>query len=210
MSESDVEKVLVISRALFDRLGAFDGFAADVLGYMPEILKPENNYFLARPDAENDPSHKQIIPYCIFMYEGKILRYIRGGDSGEKRLANKASIGIGGHVNDLDKEQEHFDETAYENAVRREITEELILKSDFVHRPVGLINDDSSEVGAVHLGVVHLVELGSPDVESGESAIASPEFLSLDELRGERDNLESWSQIVVDAWERINTETKNP
>ncbi|MFV0337493.1 MAG: hypothetical protein ACK5LK_04530 [Chthoniobacterales bacterium] len=203
MSKSDVEKVLVISRALFDRLGAFQGFSADVSNYMPEILKPENNYFLPRPDAENDPSHKQIIPYCIFMHGGKILRYFRGGGSGEKRLANKASIGIGGHMNDLDKEQEHFDPAAYENAVQREITEELILKTDFTHRPVGLINDDSSEVGSVHLGVVHLVELANPVVESGETAIVSPEFLSLEQLREERDGLESWSQIVIDAWEKI-------
>ena len=66
------------------------------------MLDPENNYFLQRDLAEDDPGHKQIIPYAIFRHGDKFLHYVRGGGSGERRLASKGSIGIGGPINDVD------------------------------------------------------------------------------------------------------------
>ncbi|HEX2746825.1 MAG TPA: hypothetical protein VHM91_02405, partial [Verrucomicrobiales bacterium] len=80
------ERVLVIPRPLFDSIGAFEGFTAEVDRYLPAFLNPENNYFLARDDAEEDPGHKQIIPYALFHCNGRFLHYVRGGKSGEKRL----------------------------------------------------------------------------------------------------------------------------
>jgi predicted NUDIX family phosphoesterase len=55
----------------------------------------------------------------------------------------------------------------------------------------------------VHLGVVHLVALDHAGVRAGERAIAELRFLTLDELKRRRDKLESWSQIVLDAWETL-------
>jgi predicted NUDIX family phosphoesterase len=140
----------------------------------------------------------------VFTHGGRILRYVRGGKSGEKRLVAKGSIGIGGHINDADEGLFAFNADAYRNAVDREITEELKLAGGFTDRAVGLINDDSNEVGQVHLGVVHVVELESADVRPGEAAITQLEFVTPEELRAGRENLESWSQIVIDHWEQIS------
>src|SRR6056297_4102464 len=102
MSKYADENVLVVKRGLFDQLGAFQGISLEPDRYLPQILNPENNHFLARDLAEDDPSFKQIIPYAIFRHEDRFLHYVRGGKSGEKRLAAKGSIGIGGHINDTD------------------------------------------------------------------------------------------------------------
>jgi predicted NUDIX family phosphoesterase len=198
------EKVLVVRRSLFDQLGSFQGFSADAQRYLDVFLKRENNFFEPRSTAENDPSLKQIIPYAVFTHGGRILRYVRGGKSGEKRLVARASIGIGGHINDADEGLFAFNEDAYRVAVEREITEELRLEGGFTDRVVGLINDDATEVGRVHLGVVHLVELESDVVKPGEAAITRLEFVSLDVLRAERENLETWSQIVLDHWGAVS------
>jgi predicted NUDIX family phosphoesterase len=197
------ENVLVIRRALFDELGAFQGLHSDVDRYLEAFLKRENNFFLARSRAEDDPAFKQIIPYAVFTQGEKILHYVRGTKSGEKRLVARGSIGIGGHINDNDESLFSFDLEAYRVAVRREIEEELKLEGAYQERVAALINDDSTEVGRVHLGVVHVVSLDNDGVRAGEKAIADLRFLTLDELRRRRDRLESWSQIVLDAWERL-------
>jgi predicted NUDIX family phosphoesterase len=197
------ENVLVIRRALFDELGAFQGLHSDVDRYLEAFLKRENNFFLARSRAEDDPAFKQIIPYAVFTQGEKILHYVRGAKSGEKRLVAMGSIGIGGHINDNDESLFSFDLEAYRVAVRREIEEELKLEGAYQERVAALINDDSTEVGRVHLGVVHVVSLDNDGVRAGEKAIADLRFLTLDELRRRRDRLESWSQIVLDAWERL-------
>ena len=111
----------------------------------------------------------------------------------------KSSIGIGGHINDTDESLLHFDQSTYHNAVRREIREELRLGGTFSERAVALINDDSTEVGSVHLGVVHLVELENDDVRAGEKAIAELGFSTREELLARREGFETWSQIVLDA-----------
>lgn len=197
------EQVLVVRRRLFDELGSFQGFCAEPQRYLDVFLRRENNFFAPRSTAETDPSLKQIIPYAVFTHAGKILRYVRGGKSGEKRLVAKASIGIGGHINDADEGLFAFNEDAYRIAVEREIREELRLEGGFSDRVVGLINDDSNEVGQVHLGVVHRVELESANVKPGEAAIAKLEFVTPETLAAESENLESWSRIVVERWPAI-------
>ena len=193
------ENVLVISRDLFDHLGAFEGISLEPDRYLPSLLDPENNYFLARDLAEHDPSHKQIIPYAIFRHGEKFLHYVRGGGGGEKRLAAKGSIGIGGHINDSDYSTASIDRDTYATGVAREIDEELHIVGTFAQEILGLINDDSNEVGRVHLGVVHLFTLESDQVTAGEDNIGELTFLTLDELLARRDQLESWSQICLDG-----------
>ena len=95
----------------------------------------------------------------VFTFDGTILHYVRGAKSGEKRLVAKGSIGIGGHINDNDESLFSFDRDAYRVAVRREIEEELKLEGAYEDRVAALINDDSTDVGRVHLGVVHVVAL---------------------------------------------------
>ena len=196
MSKAE-EQVLVVRRELFDRIGAFQGLCRDVARYLPVFLLKENNFFVPRSSAEDDPSLKQLIPYAVFRHGGKILHYTRGAKSGEKRLVAKGSIGIGGHINDTDESLFSFDESAYHAAVRREISEELRLGGGFSERAVALINDDSTEVGRVHLGVVHLVDLESPDVRAGEKAIAELGVATREDLLARQDTLETWSQIAL-------------
>ncbi|MEN8714640.1 MAG: hypothetical protein ABF384_07010 [Verrucomicrobiales bacterium] len=199
MSRYENEKVLVISRSLFDDLGAFQGINLEPEKYLPSILDPSNNHFLLRDDAEEDPSFKQIIPYAIFRYQDRFLHYVRGGGSGEKRLASKGSIGIGGHINDTDFAAASLDKDTYTNGVEREIDEELSITDGHTQEILGLLNDDSNEVGQVHLGVVHLVTLESDQVEAGEAVIEDLQFLTLGELQERKEQLESWSQICVDG-----------
>jgi predicted NUDIX family phosphoesterase len=200
MSRYPDEKILVISRALFDELGAFEGLSLEPERYLPAILDPANNYFLARDDAEEDPSHKQIIPYAIFKHGDRFLHYVRGGGSGEKRLAAKGSIGIGGHINQEDFDaQAHLDKDTYTIGVEREIDEELNIEGGHTQRIVALINDETNPVGQVHLGVVHLFELETDRVTSNEDNITELEFFTIEELQARRDRLETWSQSCLDG-----------
>ena len=199
MSKYADENVLVIKRSLFDELGAFEGFKPEATDYLPTILDPENNFFLSRDLAEDDPGHKQIIPYAIFHYGSQILHYYRGKGSGEKRLAAKGSIGIGGHINDTDFAAASLDRDTYTVGIEREIEEELQINSAHSQRIIGLLNDDSNEVGQVHLGVVHLVTLDGTDVAAGEDNITDLEFRELDDLLQNKDHLETWSAICIEA-----------
>lgn len=192
-----IEHILVIKRSLFDQIGAFQGFQPDANRYLDVILAKGNNFFMARPDAETDPTHKQIIPYSIFHHQGRYLVYSRGGKGGEKRLHAKRSIGIGGHINPHDEREDSLASTTYFNGVEREIDEELRIAGNHTQRVIGLINDDSNDVGQVHLGVVHLFELGSDAVESNEDAIQDIQFMTVEELLQNNDRLETWSQICV-------------
>jgi len=197
------ENVLVIRRALFDELGSFQGLQRDADRYIESFMRRQNNFFLPRSRAEQDPEFKQIIPYVVFTFGDTILRYVRGAKSGEKRLVAKASIGIGGHINDSDESLFSFDKEAYRTAVHREVAEELRFEGRWEDRVAALINDDSTEVGQVHLGVVHVVHLRNDAVRAGEKAIGDLRFLRPEELRQQRDKLETWSQIVLDAWETL-------
>src|SRR5260370_31154554 len=96
------ENVLVIKRALFDELGAFQGLNFEPRKYLDSILSRGNNFFLPRAQAEKDPNHKQIIPYALLTHGDKVVHYVRGKRAGEQRLVAKGSIAIGGHMNDND------------------------------------------------------------------------------------------------------------
>jgi predicted NUDIX family phosphoesterase len=197
------ENILVIPRSLFDRLGGFQGLNFDVERFLPALLDPANNLFLPRGAAEQDPSHKQIIPYLLIRHAGCILHYTRGKSGGEARLHAKGSIGIGGHINDGDAGEAHFNMAAYQRAVERELNEELDLPHGYKQRIAALLNDDESEVGRVHLGVVHVVEVPSPDIASREDAIRDLEFLTPAELLPRRERLEAWSQICLGGLDRF-------
>ena len=203
MGKYEDEKVLVVTRQLLDEVGSFQGFRSEVSGYLEAFLAEGNNFYLLRDDAEEDPSHKQIIPYAIFHYQGRFLHYVRGGSGGEKRLAAKGSIGIGGHINTTDAGEDGLARDAYLAGVAREVEEELNVKTLYRQKVVGLLNDDSNEVGAVHLGVVHLFDLESTDVTSNEDSITEVEFLTLKELEDRLDRLETWSSILVENMESI-------
>ena len=197
------ENVLVVRRSLFDKLGSFQGLQFEPQPYLDAMLARGNNYFLARASAENDPTHKQIIPYAILACGDRVLHYVRGKKAGEQRLVAKGSIGIGGHMNDEDESLFAWDEQAYRAGVEREVNEEVLIETPFQDRIVALLNDDTTEVGSVHLGVVHVFQLQEPKVQKREAMITNLAFLSKAELLERRENLETWSQICVDHLDRL-------
>lgn len=197
------ENILCVPRRVLDELGAFEGLNFEVGRYMPVLLDPANNLFLPRSAAEQDPTHKQIIPYLVIRCGDRVLCYVRGKSGGESRLHAKGSIGIGGHINDGDTHAAHFDGAAYDRAVERELNEEIVVPPGYRKSVAALLNDDSTEVGRVHLGIVHVIEIETEDVRSREDAIADIEFLTAEELAPRRDRLEVWSQICLGGLARL-------
>ncbi|HEX5790831.1 MAG TPA: hypothetical protein VFY13_06735, partial [Luteolibacter sp.] len=193
------EQVLVVPRALFDEIGAFQGIRTEGLEEaLGRLLDERSHFFMDRAAAEEDPGHKQIIPYCIFRCGERILHYTRGKAGGESRLHAKISVGVGGHVNPADMDGGRTGAATYHAAVTREIEEELVLPPHHPHRVIALLNDDSNPVGQVHLGVVHLIDLDSEQVSSAEDALLDLGFSPLSELNGPlHERLETWSQFCI-------------
>jgi predicted NUDIX family phosphoesterase len=197
------ENVLVIRRSLFDELGSFHGLNFEPQKYLDAFLSRGNNFFLPRPEAEINPAYKQIIPYALIAFQNKVVYYVRGKKAGEQRLVAKGSIGIGGHMNETDESLFAMDEQAYRAGVEREVNEEIKIDAPFEDRIVALLNDDTTEVGRVHLGIVHVFKLAEPKVEKREAMITGLTFLAKDELFARRETMETWSQICLDSLDRL-------
>lgn len=196
------EDVLVVPRSLLEQVGIFQGFRADTASYLPLLLDPRHTSWRPRASVEEDPTFKQLIPYCVLTWrdaEGdpRYFSYTRGGGQSEARLRAKRSVGIGGHISSCDGA--HGDDASYDSGMRRELAEEVAIGGPWTARCVGLINDDATPVGRVHLGIVHLLELERPDVSSRESELVECGFDSLDRLLADRERFETWSQIALDA-----------
>jgi predicted NUDIX family phosphoesterase len=201
MSSHRDERVLVVSGANLDRLGRFQGFCTEADGYLNALLVPDSMEYRPRADVEEDPSFKQLIPYVVFRCEDAVFCYTRGKTQSEARLHRLRSLGVGGHVSEADA-QGQKSRAAYESALKRELDEEVEVRSPGRIRLVGLINDDSTAVGQVHLGVVHLYELERPEVTPREEGLAQPEFLQIPKIAAIRHEFETWSQICIDSFLR--------
>jgi predicted NUDIX family phosphoesterase len=203
MSNPLNENVLVVKRELFDQLGSFQGLNFEPKKYLKALLSRGSNFFIPRPEAETNPIYKQIIPYALIAFEKTVLHYVRGKKAGEQRLVAKGSIGIGGHMNETDESLFAMDEQAYRAGVEREVNEEIKIDTPFEDRIVALLNDDATEVGRVHLGIVHIFRLKEPRVQKREAMITGLTFLTKEELMARRESLESWSQICVDSLDHL-------
>ena len=192
--EQQVEHVLVVPTLLFHELGHFQGFSADVDRYLGTLLDPTYTSYMPRDSVEEDPSYKQLIPYCVFRHDGQIFYYRRGDKGGEGRLKSKRSIGIGGHISSEDHSSEG---SAYREGMRREIEEEVHLESACRESCIGMINDDETEVGKVHLGVVHVFDLDEPKVRPREESIIETGFAAPEDLQQDLEQFETWSQICL-------------
>jgi predicted NUDIX family phosphoesterase len=139
----------------------------------------------------------------LLVHGGRVFHYVRGKKSGEQRLVAKGSVGIGGHMNDGDEHLFALDRAAYNEAVQREVAEEVHLEAKYTNHVVALINDDSSDVGRVHLGVVHIFQLETDAARKREAQITEAGFLTPAELLARRDALETWSQFCLDGLDRL-------
>jgi predicted NUDIX family phosphoesterase len=200
MSQVATEHVLVVPTEVFHRLGHFQGFCGDVDRYLRGLLDPAHTSYRPRSAMEQDPSFKQLIPYIVFRFrdatgQAQLFQYTRGKGQGESRLHAKRSIGIGGHISADDASQA----SAYDEGMRRELEEEVQIDTSYRGQMVGLINDDESEVGRVHLGVVHLLDVERPAIRPRESEIIEAGFRPISELLADLARFETWSQICLRA-----------
>ncbi len=199
------ERVLVAPTELFRALGSFQGFSSDAIADADALFNSDKLRFMRRSDAERDPNFKQLISYALFTYTDasdriSVFSYLRGKGQGEKRLVSKWSVGVGGHINDCDEVSS--DDDLFEAGTRREIAEEVALDAKILSfRKVGLVNDDATEVGKVHLGVVCRVELDAPRVRSNEPDLLEARFRTVDELLDEieraPERFESWTIFAI-------------
>lgn len=192
--QNRVEHVLVVPTLLFREVGYFQGFCTDVAPYLKTLLDPAYTSFRPRDQMENDPSFKQLIPYCLFRFQDQLFHYKRGKMQGEGRLHSKRSIGVGGHISSEDRNLFGME---YQEAMHREIAEEVYLETTYRDACVGLLNDDESEVGKVHLGIVHIFDLDAPKVRPREKSMLQAGFASSDELVRDLDQFETWSQLCL-------------
>lgn len=189
-----MEHVLVVPTMLFHEIGHFQGFTENVEPYLKTLLDPTYTSYQPRDQVEEDPSYKQLIPYCLFCFEDRVFHYKRGTAQGESRLHSKQSVGVGGHISSLDEVGEH---SVYRTGMQREIDEEIAIEAGYTEECVGLINDDETEVGQVHLGIVHRFQLDAPKVRPREESIIETGFSQPEELLQRIDSFETWSQICL-------------
>jgi predicted NUDIX family phosphoesterase len=185
-----------------------------------EVLKRivQNGLFLRRSALEKDPSFKQIIPYAIISNKepeprawGDKLRGVRQSQSfylfrrtsrqTEKRLHNKFSLGVGGHMNPGDsmesKEQYLIDE------LKREIYEEVkLLNGCFIENLefIGFINDDTIPVGRVHIGLLYNIHVSNKEVYINEADKMTAEWIDKSNLAEFYERMETWTKIVFDSY----------
>ena len=190
--------MLVIPAERLELLGNFSGFVPFSQQSFDAILDQEHMQFRPRSEVEEDPGFKQLIPYCVLQVGSgaarRVFQYTRGSGQGEKRLHAKRSIGIGGHISREDAEGDDL----YRCGMQRELSEEMVIETELSEQIIGFIYDDSSPVGRVHLGVVHLLTLAAPNAHARESELVDSGFQPIDELFAHRGHFETWSQLCID------------
>ena len=190
------ERVLCFQRNLFEKLGVFSGMSLEVEKYLPVLTASANVTYINRSEAEQDRRYKQLIPYALILCGDKILRYRRGKGGQETRLHGQYSVGVGGHISEEDTGL-FAQGVGYHDAMRRELIEEVDIDVT-KEMAVAVINDDSTEVGFVHLGIVHIVYVADEAIASGRSGLVGAEFVPLDEATKKLDIYESWSRFCLE------------
>jgi predicted NUDIX family phosphoesterase len=190
------ERVLCFERKLLEDLGVFQGLSLEVEKYLPAVTSVSQLVYMNRSDAEQDKRYKQLIPYVLLICNDKILRYRRGRGGQETRLHGLYSVGIGGHIS----EEDHglfSNNRGYQEGMRRELVEEVAV-DEVKEAAVAVINDDSTEVGSVHFGVVHVMHVVNENVAGRRSGIVGPEFISIVEAVKDPSDYESWSRFCLE------------
>lgn len=183
------EHILVVKRDSLFPEGEFNGLrAVDFERY--RLLITQNQEFLPRSIMETDLRYKQIIPYLIFTHNNRYFLMQRHAQASETRLRNKFTLGIGGHI--YQKDMQHNDICAW---AMREFHEEVVYSGSLRIEPLGILNDNLTDVGKVHIGFVFLLHGDSPDI-SIKSELAQGSMLTLAECSTYFDAMESWSQYA--------------
>jgi len=194
------ERVLCFPRTLLEETGIFQGLSLDIERFLKVVTSPSQILYLDRSAAELDKRYKQLIPYVLILCNDRILRYRRGKGGQETRLHGLFSVGIGGHISEEDNGL--FSNHGYDDGMRRELWEEVGIKAEN-EATVAVINDDSTEVGYVHFGVVHVMQVETEEIVGRRSGILAPEFVSLSEAQKDLSAYESWSRLCLENLDAI-------
>jgi predicted NUDIX family phosphoesterase len=197
------ERVLCFERKLLEQLGVFQGLSLEVEKYLPVVTASDNLVYRNRSEAEQDKRYKQLIPYVLLISERKILRYRRGKGGQETRLHGLYSVGVGGHISDEDHGL-FSTHAGYQDGMRRELMEEVAV-SETNAPAVAVINDDSTDVGQVHFGVVHVMRVANEAVAGRRSGIVAPEFIAIDDAVSKGSEYESWSRFCLEKLDLLLT-----
>jgi predicted NUDIX family phosphoesterase len=199
------ERVLCFKRALFEKLGVFQGLSLETEKYLPVVTSSSEIVYLNRTEAEQDKRYKQLIPYVLVVCNDKILRYRRGRGGQETRLHGLYSVGIGGHISEEDNGL-FSNRLGYEEGMRRELMEEIAV-DEVNATAVAVINDDSTEVGYVHFGVVHVMRTADESVAGRRSGIVAPEFVPIPQAAKDLSGYESWSRYCLENIDLLMAKT---
>jgi predicted NUDIX family phosphoesterase len=186
------EEVLVVPRASIVSGGGWLGVRRDGLDEALDAVEREG-FFMRRGDAEEDPTHKQVIPYLV-LRDGErwfLMRRTKAG--GDARLHDLWSIGVGGHLNPGDGD--------LAGGLRREWREEVVADFEPEFELIGLLNDDTTDVGSVHVGAVYLADAQGRPVEIRETDKLTGAFAEPSEVSAVVDRMESWSALVFEHLE---------
>lgn len=192
------EKVLVVHKDLLENY--FQDMSYGLITDNKEVifdLVLKNYSFLDRDIAEHDYDYRQIIPYIVVRKDDSFLLLKRLNKQTEKRLHGKSSLGVGGHINPDSSEK-------YENIIMsglyKELNEEISIKEPFKLTFSGIINNQTSDVGKVHVGFLYILEASSLDFEVLEKEKMTGEWIKKEQLSEYYEYLEGWSQIVFDNY----------
>ena len=139
---------------------------------------------------EVDDAYKQIIPYLVLRDGDRYFLMRRTRSGADARLHDRWSIGVGGHINPGDRD--------LDGGLRREWAEELVAEFVPEFRLIGILNDDSTAVGRVHLGAVYLADAAGRSVDIRETEKLTGAFAAPDEVAALARDLETWSRLVFD------------
>ena len=187
------ERVLCVRREDIFPDGAWHGFVSDGLERHQEVIR-KKHFFMGRAEVEDNPNYQQIIPYVVFRHGDRYFLTHRLRASSERRLRKQYSLGVGGHINPGDLEGGD----PIQDGLKREWEEEVIYEGSFEAHLIGLLNDESSPVSKVHLGVVFLVDGDRPEIAIRETDKLAGELLTLHDMRIYYLGMEAWSQMVYD------------
>ena len=184
------ELILVVKRSLLMDRSWYGIRCGNTANFLQVVM--DHREFLPRSLMEQDPTYKQIIPYIIFTHKKRYFVMQRRANASEKRLQNKFTLGIGGHIRQEDMTTANITDWA-----QREFDEEIKYSGTLSWQPLGILNDDTNSVGQVHIGVVLLAQGDSADIFI-KSELKSGKLVTLEECSALSEQMETWSQLVVE------------